>query len=101
MITPGICSARFPSVKISILYGRPSKKENFFSHSPTPFTLVTVNPLTPAFSSANSTFWMSALRMIAVCPLPESRPIQKVSLEEVIEIPEVGVLHHHYERRAA
>jgi putative transposase len=32
---------------------------------------------------------------------PEPRPIQEVSLEEVIEIPEVGGLHHHYERHAA
>jgi putative transposase len=32
---------------------------------------------------------------------PELRPIQEVSLGEVIEIPEVGGLHHHYERRAA
>jgi putative transposase len=32
---------------------------------------------------------------------PEPRPIQKVSLGDVIEIPEVGGLHHHYERRAA
>jgi transposase InsO family protein len=32
---------------------------------------------------------------------PEPRPIQETSLGEVIEIPEVGGLHHHYERRAA
>ena len=32
---------------------------------------------------------------------PEPRPIQEVKLGEVIEIPEVGGLHHHYERRAA
>ena len=32
---------------------------------------------------------------------PEPRPIQDVSIGEVIEIPEVGGLHHHYERRAA
>jgi putative transposase len=32
---------------------------------------------------------------------PEPRPIQEVSLGAVIEIPEVGGLHHHYERRAA
>jgi putative transposase len=32
---------------------------------------------------------------------PELRPIQEMSLGEVIEIPEVGGLHHHYERRAA
>jgi transposase InsO family protein len=32
---------------------------------------------------------------------PEPRPIQEVSIGKVIEIPEVGGLHHHYERRAA
>ncbi len=32
---------------------------------------------------------------------PERRPIQDAILGEVIEIPEVGGLHHHYERRAA
>ena len=32
---------------------------------------------------------------------PEPRPIQAVNLGEIIEIPEVGGLHHHYKRRAA
>jgi putative transposase len=32
---------------------------------------------------------------------PERRPIQDAKLGEVIEFPEVGGLHHHYERRAA
>jgi putative transposase len=32
---------------------------------------------------------------------PERRPIQDAKLGEVIEIPEVGGLHHHYERLAA
>jgi transposase InsO family protein len=32
---------------------------------------------------------------------PERRPIQDAILGEVIEIPEVGGLHHHYERHAA
>ncbi len=32
---------------------------------------------------------------------PERRPIQDAKLGVVIEIPEVGGLHHHYERRAA
>jgi len=32
---------------------------------------------------------------------PEPRPIQAVNLGEIIEIPEVGGLHHHYERCAA
>jgi hypothetical protein len=47
MIAPAICSARFPSVKISILkcVDGPLKRENFLSYSLTPFTLATVNPL--------------------------------------------------------
>jgi putative transposase len=32
---------------------------------------------------------------------PEPRPIQAVNFGEIIEIPEVGGLNHHYERRAA
>jgi putative transposase len=32
---------------------------------------------------------------------PEPRPIQAANLREIVEIPEVGGLHHHYERRAA
>jgi putative transposase len=32
---------------------------------------------------------------------PEPRPIQAANLGEIIEIPEAGSLHHHYERRAA
>jgi putative transposase len=32
---------------------------------------------------------------------PEPRPIQALNLGEIIEVPEVGGLHHHYERRAA
>jgi len=32
---------------------------------------------------------------------PEPRLLQAVNLGEIIEIPEVGGLHHHYERRAA
>ena len=32
---------------------------------------------------------------------PEPRPIQAANLGEIVEIPEVGGLHHHYERRAA
>jgi putative transposase len=32
---------------------------------------------------------------------PESRAIQGLGLGDVIEIPEVGGLHHHYERHAA
>lgn len=33
------------------------------------------------------------------CPVP--RPIQSPKLGDVVEIPEVGGLHHRYERRAA
>jgi transposase InsO family protein len=32
---------------------------------------------------------------------PETRPIQDAELGELIEVSEVGGLHHHYERRAA
>jgi hypothetical protein len=32
---------------------------------------------------------------------PESRPVQKPSLGQVVQFPEVGGLHHHYERMAA
>jgi hypothetical protein len=32
---------------------------------------------------------------------PEPRAIQEVELGKVIEIPEVGGMHHHYKRRAA
>ncbi len=32
---------------------------------------------------------------------PESRPTQPPDLDPVVELPEVGGLHHRYERRAA
>ena len=32
---------------------------------------------------------------------PEPRPVQPAELGKVVEFPEVGGLHHHYERRAA
>jgi len=32
---------------------------------------------------------------------PESRPVQPPELGPVVELPEVGGLHHRYERRAA
>jgi hypothetical protein len=32
---------------------------------------------------------------------PESRPVQSAEAGHIISIPEVGGLHHHYERRAA
>jgi len=32
---------------------------------------------------------------------PESRPVQSPALVKVVQFPEVGGLHHHYERLAA
>jgi hypothetical protein len=32
---------------------------------------------------------------------PQSRDIQGAEVGEIIEVPEIGALHHHYERRAA
>ena len=32
---------------------------------------------------------------------PEHRPVQRHDAGAVVEIPEVGGIHHHYERRAA
>ena len=32
---------------------------------------------------------------------PETRPVQPPERGSVVELPEVGGLHHHYERRAA
>ena len=32
---------------------------------------------------------------------PDGRAVQAVAVGRVVEIPEVGGLHHHYERRAA
>ena len=32
---------------------------------------------------------------------PESRPVQRPELGAVVELPQVGGLHHRYERRAA
>jgi putative transposase len=32
---------------------------------------------------------------------PDSRPVQPPSRGRVVQFPEVGGLHHHYERRAA
>jgi len=32
---------------------------------------------------------------------PETRPVQALELGSVMEVPEVGGLHHRYERRAA
>lgn len=43
--------------------------------------------------------WRTHLSLERDCP--ESRMVQNVGDGEVIEVPEVGGLHHHYERRAA
>jgi transposase InsO family protein len=43
--------------------------------------------------------WRTHLSLAMDCPEP--RRIQGVEAGEVIEVPEVGGLHHHYERRAA
>jgi hypothetical protein len=34
-------------------------------------------------------------------PVPEHRPIQPPELDTVIALPQLGGLHHRYERRAA
>jgi hypothetical protein len=43
--------------------------------------------------------WCTHLSLDMDCPEP--RETQGVEAGEVIEVPEVGGLHHHYERRAA
>jgi putative transposase len=43
--------------------------------------------------------WRTHLSLAMDCPEP--RPVQLPDLGEVIAVPEVGGLHHHYERRAA
>ena len=43
--------------------------------------------------------WRTHLALDMDCPEP--REIQSAETGEVIEVPEVGGLHHHYERRAA
>ena len=43
--------------------------------------------------------WRTHLSLDMDCP--EARDIQGPEVGEIIEVPEVGGLHHHYERRAA
>lgn len=43
--------------------------------------------------------WRTHLSLGMDCP--ESRGIQSAEVGEIIAVPEVGGLHHHYERRAA
>jgi putative transposase len=43
--------------------------------------------------------WRTHQALEMDCPVP--RPVQRPELGPIMEIPEVGGLHHHYERRAA
>ena len=43
--------------------------------------------------------WRTHLSLGMDCPEP--RPMQTAQAGEIVEVPEVGGLHHHYERRAA
>ena len=43
--------------------------------------------------------WRTHQALEMDCPMP--RPVQRPELGPIMEIPEVGGLHHHYERRAA
>ena len=43
--------------------------------------------------------WRTHLSLVTDCPKP--RPMQPPSHGQVIAVPEVGGLHHHYERVAA
>ncbi len=43
--------------------------------------------------------WRTHLSLAMDCP--ERRPVVPPEAGEVIAVPEVGGLHHHYERRAA
>jgi MFS family permease len=52
-------------------------------------------------ATANWFMKRRSVSLAVVCAAPEPRAIQEAELGKVIEIPEVGGLHHHYERRAA
>ena len=43
--------------------------------------------------------WRTHLSLEMDCPRP--RMVQTLEAGEIVEVPEVGGLHHHYERRAA
>jgi putative transposase len=43
--------------------------------------------------------WRTHLWLAMDCPEP--RPVQPPELGQVMEVPELSGLHHHYERRAA
>lgn len=43
--------------------------------------------------------WRTHLSLDMDCP--QARPVQPPVAGEIVEVPEVGGLHHHYERRAA
>jgi len=43
--------------------------------------------------------WRTHLSLKMDCP--QARPVQPPVAGEIVEVPEVGGLHHHYERRAA
>ena len=43
--------------------------------------------------------WRTHRALDMDCPLP--RPVQRPEVGPIREVPEVGGLHHHYERRAA
>jgi hypothetical protein len=43
--------------------------------------------------------WRTHRALAMDCPLP--RPVQRPEAGLIREVPEVGGLHHHYERRAA
>jgi putative transposase len=44
-------------------------------------------------------YWRTHRALEMDCPIP--RPVQRPELELIWKVPEVGGLHHHYERRAA
>jgi putative transposase len=43
--------------------------------------------------------WRTHRALAMDCPVP--RPVQRLDVGSITEVPEVGGLHHHYERRAA
>jgi len=48
------------------------------------------------------TYYHKSRTHLSLCKdTPEPRPVHPVSAGEIVELPEVGGLHHRYERRAA